>query len=427
MNPRRPLKFSIFFKLILLVILFVAVIDVAVLIVIRLSTTHEPGSTHRAERVLISLIGSPPDTVLARKICTGMSWQIRYQSSGQNWSSSDSIPTIEQLSEIPAFKERFAFDSHFGFMANSKLYLVFNTGSGVFVVQPAGPRDTFDEQKAILILVVLLSLIILSLYYLIRRLFDPLKLLMSAVHDVGKGNYYLNIPVNRKDELGELASSISSMASNIGNSIKAKEQLLLDVSHELRTPLTRIKLGLEVDSPKEKINDDIFEMETMISGLLESYREESAIDSLHLEQTDIVELLKDTQDEYIAADRIVFDSPGRSILLNIDEDKIQSVFRNIISNGLKYSTGKVEISIEEDPKNVRIKFKDSGIGISKEDLPYIFEPFYRADQSRSRSKAGFGLGLSICKKIMDAHRAVILVNSTPNAGSEFTLVFNKLL
>ena len=99
--------------------------------------------------------------------------------------------------------------------------------------------------------------------------------------------------------------------------------------------------------------------------------------------------------------------------------------RNIISNGLKYSDGTVEVFLEQDTKEIRIRIKDRGVGIASKDIPYIFEPFYRADQSRERTKGGFGLGLSICKKIMDAHHAAISVNSKVDSGSEFVLVFKK--
>jgi signal transduction histidine kinase len=92
---------------------------------------------------------------------------------------------------------------------------------------------------------------------------------------------------------------------------------------------------------------------------------------------------------------------------------------------LKYSATDVFINIAEDGKFIKITVKDTGTGIRAEDMPYIFEPFYRADQSRTRTTGGYGLGLSICKKIMDAHKAAISVKSVPESETEFTLLFNK--
>jgi signal transduction histidine kinase len=419
-------KFSIFLKLILIVLLFGVIVDVAVLLVIRFSTNREPGLMHKSEKVLLTMLGTPPDTNKIKKVGDDMGWYIRYQAPGYDWATNGSVPKIEEIQTSPGFSERIAHDDYFPFSYKSRFYLIFKSANGFFIVQPINPRDIFDEQRAIISLVILLSIIIISLYFLIRRLFRPLKFLIAAVHQVGNGNYYLDIPVKRKDELGELAESISSMASKIGNSIKAKEQLLLDVSHELRTPLTRMKLGLAVGSPTEKINDDVNEMERMIAGLLESYRsEESTVTNLKPAKVDVVELIRDTIDEYTAHDRIKFSDPGKNIELFIDEEKIQIVLRNIITNALKYSRQEAEIKIEEDDKLVKIYVKDKGIGINDADLPYIFEPFYRADVSRSRLTGGYGLGLSICKKIMDAHKAGISVKSTPNVETEFTLVFNK--
>ncbi len=427
MKRFRIPKFSIFMKLILIVLLFGAVIDVAVLVVIRISTSHEPGPMRRAERILINEIGTPPDTVKAKQYCKEMGWRIRYLSPAFKWASSDSVPTLDELNKSDEFLEKLHNDDRFIFFYNSKPHLIYKTPNELYIIQLLAPRDDFDEQQAIISLVVLLSIIIITFYYIVRKLFTPLKQLSTAVQQVGEGNYYLKIPVQRNDELGELAQSISSMASKIGDSIKAKEQLLLDVSHELRTPLTRIKLGLEVDSSKEKINEDVNEMERMISGLLDSYRTENSVGNLKLAKTDITEVLEDIIEEYESGDRLKFLTPNKRETIIADEEKIQAVFRNIIENALKYSEGNIEIKIESDDKTVTVSIRDRGVGIAEKDLPYIFEPFYRADHSRTRTTGGFGLGLSICKKIMDAHKAAIVVNSKPGEGSEFRLVFNKQL
>ncbi len=427
MSKFRFPKFSIFMKLILIVLLFGAVVDLAVLVVIRISTSREPGPMRRAERILISQIGTPPDTVKAKQFCKEMGWRMRYQSPTFKWTSSDSVPTVEELNQSEGFLDKLRSDDRFIFMYNSKPHLIYKTANELYIIQLLAPRDDFDEQQAIISLVVLLSVIILSFYYIIRKLFTPLKLLQTAVQQVGEGNYYITIPVKRNDELGELAGSITSMASKIGDSIKAKEQLLLDVSHELRTPLTRIKLGLEVDSPKEKVNEDVNEMERMISGLLDSYRTENSVGNLNIAKTDVAEVVGDIIEEYESGDRLKFLTPDKREFIMADEEKIQAVFRNIIENALKYSESDIEIKIYNDDKTVTVSIRDFGVGIAEKDLPYIFEPFYRADHSRTRATGGFGLGLSICKKIMDAHKAAIIVVSKPGAGSEFKLVFNKQL
>jgi signal transduction histidine kinase len=214
------------------------------------------------------------------------------------------------------------------------------------------------------------------------------------------------------------------MSEKISDSIKAKQQLLIDVSHELRSPLTRIKLGLEVDSSKDKIIEDVHEMEKMVSSLLENYRADATLADLKVERVNAAELLEDILDEY-QPDRIKFTKPADELYIQGDPDKLQMVFRNLIDNAMKYSGGVVEVGIKEQSGCVWITVKDNGVGISAEDLRYIYEPFYRADRSRSRKTGGFGLGLSICKKIVEAHKGEINISSRLNEGTEVTLKFRS--
>jgi len=424
----KPLKFSIFLKLIIVVVVFGFLINLSVFLVVRLheeSQQVSPKLHTKVENLFLQMVGSPPDTVKMKQFSQDLKWDIRFESHQLNFSTSPYVPTVEQLSSNPDFIQKFPKEDHFEFEMKERHYSVLKTRAGVFVVQPANPTDIAGNTSTIPLLIVLLTIVILSLYLILRWLFKPLKYLSSAVKEVGAGNYYLDIPVERSDELGELSHSIVEMASNIGNSIKTKEQLLLDVSHELRTPLTRIKLGLEVDSSKEKINEDVQEMDRMISTLLESYRTDSNMTTLTLSKVDIGDLIQDTIDEYTQRERLIFKAPAGIIEINIDPDKIQTVLRNLIDNALKYSQDVVDISLMDSRNSVTISVKDKGIGISEADIPKIFEPFYRSDQSRSRMTGGFGLGLSICKKIMDAHKASITVKSKLNEGTEVKLEFKK--
>ena len=163
----------------------------------------------------------------------------------------------------------------------------------------------------------------------------------------------------------------------------------------------------------------------MIQSLLENYRSESIYDSIEAVKTDIGELLHETVEEYDSDNRIKYTKPDKEFTVNIDPDKIQVVFRNIIDNALKYSNADVILNVKDGRNTVDITFKDSGVGISDEDLKYIFEPFYRSDRSRSRRTGGFGLGLSITKKIMDAHKGEIIFSSRVNEGTTVTLSFRK--
>jgi len=256
-------KFSIFIKLILVVVLFGALLYIGIPLAIKFSTDVNlkrdiQNFYGRVELSLIDQIGNPPDTSKAKQICRDMEWEMRYESPQLNWASSPNVPKSEDLMADTDFKEKFySKDERATTHFNWRFYSVHKTPKGYFIIQPPLPGEAFNTEKAIVIIFIMITVIIFLLYLILRWLFKPLKALTGAVEQVGEGNYNIEIPVKRNDELGDLAESISQMSSKIGNSIKSKEQLLLDVSHELRTPLTRIKLGLEVDSSKEKINEDV--------------------------------------------------------------------------------------------------------------------------------------------------------------------------
>jgi signal transduction histidine kinase len=119
---------------------------------------------------------------------------------------------------------------------------------------------------------------------------------------------------------------------------------------------------------------------------------------------------------------------GEEAELMADQDKISQVIINLLANALKYTPthGFVELSIRADLQTVKINVKDSGLGIPPEDLPYIFERFYRADKSRNRQTGGAGIGLTIAKAIVEAHQGTIMVNSVLGKGTEFIVTLPKL-
>ena len=426
-----PVFKSIFVKLIFVVIFFGMLLNISVWTFFRLSMDVKPKKIvpvyiAKMNDYIVKDLGFPPDTLKAKKLSDELNINIRFQSHSFNWTTSDYVPMLEELAVTNAFKENFPYRESFMMQYEKKPYYVAKSPQGVYIIAPLSPQDFFNPERAIIVVILLISFILVLLYFLLRWLFSPMKELSAAVNQIGQGNYDVNIPVKRKDELGELAVSISEMAVKIKQNLKAKEQLLIDVSHELRTPLTRMKLGLEVGSPKEKIDEDINEMERMITELIENYRSDSTYEKLNLEKTDIVELLRDVIEGSGSQKRIKLNiNTTARIVLNVDPPKIRTVFRNLIDNALKYSSDLIVISVTESSNSVIISIKDKGIGIAEEDLKYIFEPFYRADPSRSRKTGGFGLGLAICKKIIDSHGGSISIKSKVNEETEVVVSLNK--
>ena len=266
---------------------------------------------------------------------------------------------------------------------------------------------------------------------LIHWLHVAVKWLEEGVAEIGNGNLDHRIPSRkRRDELGELAVSFNEMAERIKKMIMAKEQLLVDVSHELRSPVTRMRVALEFipdGEKKESLLEDVAELEAMITELLESEKLNSDHGKLNLETVDLAELLHETIKEFEKRPPGVELLPVSEVMeIEADAERVRVVLKNVMENAIKYSnpdSGAVEIAARTDGNSTVVTIRDSGAGIPKEDLPYIFEPFYRADKSRSRHTGGYGLGMSLCKKIMDAHGGSIGIESAHGEGTTVRLEF----
>lgn len=299
---------------------------------------------------------------------------------------------------------------------------------GVMIEQP-NPRYAHIHLMFTLIILIIVGSVVAS--FIIRKILRPLKQLNMAVKKVGEGDLDLNLTPKSNDELGELTTAFNHMTADLKKMIQAREQLLLDVSHELRSPITRAKIALEMmpESPEKKsVWDDLKEMEIMITEILESERLKSGITKLNLAPVNVSALLGRIVDNYKRESCTVILLPvSKDIIIQIDEALMTIVFRNLIDNALKYSSPTnqpVEISVIRNAESVTIQIEDFGNGIPEEKLPFVFDPFYRVDESRSRKTGGYGLGLHLCKRIMDLHGAEIrLRNKAENKGLKTVLVF----
>jgi len=226
-----------------------------------------------------------------------------------------------------------------------------------------------------------------------------------------------------------LTDAFNKMVGRVKQMIQARDQLLLDVSHELRSPLTRLKVALALlpeDENRAGMVGDLNEMEAMIAELLELERIREGR-GIRRERHNLVPVLREMAEAY------KYGPPGVQLLLTpsevwleIDREKIKTVLRNLLENARKFSlpdSRPIEIAIEDAAGAIVVRVRDDGPGIPDSDLPNLFEPFYRVDRSRSRKTGGYGLGLSICKRIMEAHGGSIAVTNNPQRGASFILTF----
>ncbi|MBS0155568.1 MAG: HAMP domain-containing histidine kinase [Nitrospira sp.] len=285
------------------------------------------------------------------------------------------------------------------------------------------------EAEQVALIVGVIALILAGSYAVVRWLFRPLDWLTYGVAEIADGNLGHRVPIRSRDELGRLTVALNDMIGRIRDMLLARDRLLLDVSHELRSPLTRMKIALEFvreESVREKLQQEIRELEAMVTELLESERMNSNHGGLSLSEIDLIALVRELTAGYSdqgAGVRVV-DSPA-TLFIRIDRNRLRMAVRNVLENAVKHSVlerGPVLVRVTAvDGKAVEVSVQDHGPGIPVEEHQRVFEPFYRVDKSRARMTGGYGLGLSLAKKIMVAHGGDILLVSEPGEGSTFIL------
>jgi histidine kinase len=288
----------------------------------------------------------------------------------------------------------------------------------------------------------LLSALVISLAFS-RRFIKPINTMVAASRRIGEGKYSERIPlpgrtkVEEMDELNQLAVSFNQMAGKLEKIEELRKKLIGDVSHELRTPLAYIKGSMEglidgVVSPSEKtfyqIQVEAERLAKLVDDLQELSRIEEGAYTLNKTRGDINRVIEQVigilspryQGKNVA---IVTDFKPDAITADFDADRIKQVLSNLLSNAFKYSRreGRVSITSRISGDNIQVDIADEGIGISKKDLPFIFTRFFRADKSRSRSSGGSGIGLTIAKRLVEAHGGRIWAQSDgANKGATFS-------
>lgn len=366
-------------------------------------------------------IGTPPDQTRAQELADRLKIEIQIFDSENSWSSSGKLTSTENL-EV---ERDFIIDGNYFSYVQDKAdrhYLMARDGDATLLFNVTNVRDQRKGFKGWIPLVILL-LILLVLYHATRRLFSPLDSIKAGVQKFGAGDIEHRININRNDELGELADSFNTMADDIQQMLDAKRQLLLAISHELRSPLTRTRLAaemLEDGNNKAQIIRDIKEMETLIEELMETERLSSRHTKLNKTQCDIVALINDVVQTWYKNAGIVIQLPEAAAMLDIDLARIKLLLKNLLDNAVTHTPEgslppKITLTLEHNYAVVTVI--DHGKGIELQHLPNLTEPFYRVDPSRQRETGGYGLGLYLCKMIIEAHDGELEIESNIGAGT----------
>jgi signal transduction histidine kinase len=270
------------------------------------------------------------------------------------------------------------------------------------------------------------------------RIVRPVRRLAAASHRLAAGHYAERVPAGAGDELGELAASFNEMAAALESTERRRLELIGDVAHELRTPVATLQGNLEglldgVVEPSErtwaKLQDEVGRLRRLIDDLQELSRAEAKQIPLRfgpMSPQDVVHAAVERLGGQFEEKGIAFSTelPAALPLVQADRDRAIQVVTNLLTNALRYTPapGSVHCSARALADNVEFSVRDSGEGISAEDLPRVFERFYRADKSRSRALGGSGIGLTITRALIEAMGGTIRAES-PGRGQGATFTF----
>ena len=295
---------------------------------------------------------------------------------------------------------------------------------------------SFSERQGrefILIALVTIFGATILLMPLSRNLVKPINKLASATRDLASGNYAIRIPENSSDEIGQLSHNFNSLATTLEQNENARRQWIADISHELRTPLSimrgeieSMQDGIRPVNPERlnALHTEVMNLNRLIGDLYELSLSDIGALSYHKRLVDAGEIFKlslatigeEFNEKNIRISLLEENKGGFRILA--DPDRLQQLFTNLLTNSLRYTDegGELIVKIQREKGKVVLDFQDTEPGVNEEELPMLFERLYRLESSRNRETGGAGLGLSICRNIVEAHEGTISARRSPIGG-----------
>jgi signal transduction histidine kinase len=289
-----------------------------------------------------------------------------------------------------------------------------------------------------------LLVVTIGSFLLARSIVRPLGALASTAKRFGRGDLRARVGLARNDEIGAVGRAFDDMAERIERLVRTEKELLANVSHELRTPLSRIRVALDLANEgdasmaREALSEialDLEELEGLVDDVLTATR--LSIGEGVARPASLVRTREPCDPQAIAAraaERFRIHHEKRDFALELEAPPVEvvgdaallrRVLDNLLENAEKYSPDPatpIRLRVRYAAPNVIFEVRDRGIGIAEDDLPHLFEPFFRADRSRTRATGGVGLGLTLAKRIVEAHDGEIRVESVKDEGTYVSVV-----
>ncbi len=329
---------------------------------------------------------------------------------------------------------------------NRKIYHNDRQIGWVTIARPIEEVDESLNKLAIVFSIAILGtvlLIALGSYFLTRRVLSPVTLITRKANHISHTNLNERIEgVQSNDELGALADTLNGLLDRLERAFKSQQQFLADAAHELKTPLAVLRAHWEEElnnaelpvTLRNKLARDVellSRLNHLINSLLLLSKTEQVSADFSFETIDLKELLRE-----VASDASVLAAAKRQSIKMVrldtlrirgDRDRLYQMFFNIVENAVKYTPegGRIEIEAKREDSRVSVFISDNGPGIPPEDLPHIFDRFYRVKKDRSRETGGSGLGLAISQLIAKIHGGEITVTSRVGKGSRFEITLKS--
>jgi len=370
---------------------------------------------------LQSQLGDPPDQTVAFRLAQRGPWRMAFipsKNGSAAWSTVAGMPGPDDLR--PSL-----VGSDWGIYKNSFFYLSPHSDGTVVMMTP--PHDESLGWEFLSLRIGGLAVVMLAVWFAVGWLLKPVRWLDQGVARVAAGELGHRIPTRENDELGRLAMQFNAMTGHVQAMLEQRRQMLLDVSHELRTPLTRLKLGLEsLPEGEEKagLAEDVEELEQLVNELLEGARLAHGRSQLQVEPVDLARLVRETAADFKdRAPGLKLDAP-ESLALHGDKRRLQRLVQNLLANAFNHgqpARGPVALRLFQAGGAACLTVVDQGPGLPTEQLPRLFTPFFRGDNSRARVSGGVGLGLPLCLGVARAHGGDLNAALAPGGGLAFTL------
>jgi heavy metal sensor kinase len=317
-----------------------------------------------------------------------------------------------------------------------------NVGPGIVLQIGQSLRDDehfFEDMREIFrtLIAIVFPLVVLGGWFMARQSLSGVEKVTQTAIAISDGAMERRVPLTgRGDEIDRLSGIFNHMLDRIQSLLAGMKEVTDNVAHDIKSPVTRIRGLAEVTLSAEGSLGEYQSMAVstieecdrllkMINTMLEISETEAGVTTLNLSDVDISALIEEASDLFqsLAEEKglaIEVNVPDQC-LLRCDKDKLQQVIANLLDNAIKYtSSGKITVSAEQGNREVTISVRDTGVGISSNEIPHVFDRFFRSD--KSRSVAGAGLGLSLVRAIVKKHGGAVKLSSSPGMGSTFTVV-----